>query len=93
MLEKSSEEEHRADAQAPSAEEGRGKLRKATGSRKQAENRRYPNGETRRTEGPPLPDEHIVWTEETRGTETSKYPEEEKEKSIPQVAASEQGRA
>jgi len=37
---------------APSAEEGRGKLRKATGSRKQAENRRYPNGETRRTEGP-----------------------------------------
>jgi hypothetical protein len=50
--EKSSEEEHRADALAPSAEEGRGKLRKATGSRKQAENRRYPNGETRRTEGP-----------------------------------------
>ena len=29
----------------------------------------------------------------TRGTETSKYPEEEKETSIPQVAASEQGRA
>ena len=29
----------------------------------------------------------------TRGTETSKYPEEEEEKSIPQVAASEQGRA
>ena len=51
-LKKSSEEEHRADAQAPSAEEGRGKLRKATGSRKQARNRRYPNGETRRTEGP-----------------------------------------
>ena len=93
MLEKSSEEEHRADAQAPSAEEGRGKLRKATGSRKQAENRRYPNGETRRTEGPPLPDEHIVWTEETRGTETSKYPEEEKERSISQVAASERERA
>ena len=49
---KSSEEEHRADALAPSAEEGRGKLRKATGSRKQAMNRRSPNGETRRTEGP-----------------------------------------
>ena len=30
---------------------------------------------------------------ETRGTETSKYPEEEKETSIPQVAASERGRA
>ena len=33
---KSSEEEHRVDAKAPSAEEGRGKLRKAMGSRKQA---------------------------------------------------------
>ena len=30
---------------------------------------------------------------QTRGTETSKYPEEEKEKSIPLVAASEMGRA
>ena len=29
----------------------------------------------------------------TRGTETSKYPEEEKETSIPKVAASEIGRA
>ena len=29
----------------------------------------------------------------TRGTETSKYPEEEKETSIPEVAASETGRA
>ena len=29
----------------------------------------------------------------TRGTETSKYPEEEKENSIPLVAASEEGRA
>ena len=44
--EKSSEEEHRADALAPSAEEGRGKLRKATVSRKQAFNRGCPNGET-----------------------------------------------
>ena len=33
---KSSEQEHRVDAKAPSAEEGRGKLRKARGSRKQA---------------------------------------------------------
>ena len=31
--------------------------------------------------------------EGTRGTETSKYPEEEKETSIPKVAASEMGRA
>ena len=45
---KSSEKEHRADAQAPYAEEGRGQLRKAVGSRKQALNHRYPNGGTRR---------------------------------------------
>ena len=35
----------------------------------------------------------IVLQEGTRGTETSKYPEEKKEKSIPVVAASEEGRA
>ena len=34
----------------------------------------------------------IVSQEGTRGTETSKYPEEKKEKSIPIVAASEEGR-
>ncbi len=34
----------------------------------------------------------IVLQEGTRGTETSKYPEEKKEKSIPVVAASEEGR-
>ena len=37
--------------------------------------------------------ESIVCEEGTRGTETSKYPEEEKETSIPKVAASEMGRA
>ncbi len=40
-----------------------------------------------------FPYEHIVRVKETRGTETSKYLQEEKEKSIPQVAASERGRA
>ena len=35
-----------ADALAILAEEGRGKLRKATRSRKQTKNRRYPNGKT-----------------------------------------------
>ena len=44
---KSSYKEHRVDALAPYADEGRGKLRKATGSRKQALNRGYPNGGTR----------------------------------------------
>ena len=34
----------------------------------------------------------IGYEEGTRGTETSKYPEEKKEKSIPVVAASEEGR-
>ena len=34
----------------------------------------------------------IVLQEGTRGTETSKYPEEKKEKSISVVAASEEGR-
>ena len=37
--------------------------------------------------------EYIVQRKETRGTETSKYPQEEKEKSILQVAASERGTA
>ena len=38
-------------------------------------------------------DESIVCEEGTRGTETSKYPEEKKVKTILQVAASERGRA
>ena len=50
--EESRKEERRVDAKAPYAEEGRGKLRKAPGSRKQAEIRGYPNGGTRREERP-----------------------------------------
>ena len=38
-----------------------------------------------------LPDEYIVRVEGTRGTETSKYPEEKKTDVIPLVAASERG--
>jgi hypothetical protein len=37
--------------------------------------------------------ESIAHGRETGGTETSKYPKEKKETSIPQVAASERGRA
>ena len=44
---RSSKKEHRVDALAPIAEEGRGKLRKAMGSRKQASIHGFPNGETR----------------------------------------------
>ena len=36
--------------------------------------------------------ESIVHEEGTRGSETSKYPEEKKERSIPLVVASEEGR-
>jgi hypothetical protein len=38
---------HGVDALAPGADEGRGRLRKASGSREQALIRRCPNGETR----------------------------------------------
>ncbi len=55
--------------------------------------RRSLNGETRHEQTScihaPI---HNAWRG-TRGTETSKYPEEKKENSIPQVAASERGRA
>ena len=37
--------------------------------------------------------EYIAARGQTRGTETSKYPEEKKENSIPPVAASEKGTA
>ena len=44
--EKKKEEGHAVDALASSAEEGRGQLRKASGSRNQAVIRRSPNGAT-----------------------------------------------
>jgi hypothetical protein len=82
------------DALAPGADEGRSKLRKAPVSRKQA----LSAGDIRMGQpggrhGPPPAPEHIRCVEGTRGTETSQYPEEEKEVSIPRVAASERGRA
>ena len=68
-------------------EEGRDKLRKASGRCKQPLIRRYPNGATLPTEG------RKSIAKPTRGTETSKYPEEKKETSILLVAASERGSA
>ncbi len=64
---------------APGAEEGRGQLRKAAVSRKQTLTRRYPNGGTHLSilRYPRL--NKIGLRKGTRGTETSKYPEEEKE--------------
>ena len=79
---RSSYKEHRVDALAPYAEEGRSNLRKATGSRKRAEIRGYPNGETRQVNSLSLADEFIVCAGETPGTETSKYREEEKARAI-----------
>ena len=63
------------DAQALKGEEGRDKLRKAAGIRKQDVIRRCPNGATHYAEGivPARKGE-----EQTQGTETSKYLEEEK---------------
>ena len=66
------------DALAPSADEGRGSLRKASGSREQASIRGCPNGETRWCEPPASPVEYIDWMKGTWGTETSKYPEEKR---------------
>ena len=49
--------------------------------------RRYPNGATHYVE------DIVSARRQTRGTETSKYPEEEKTKVIPLVVASERGLA
>ena len=77
------------DALALGGEEGRDKLRKATARGKYPLTRGYPNGATRgeRSPHPGKPGRR------TRGTETSKYPQEKKVTTIPPVAASERGRA
>ena len=64
-------------------DEGRGKLRKATVSCTRTLTRRFPNGATQHVE------DMLSLRRRTRGTETSKYPEEEKTKVISLVAASE----
>ena len=55
-----SNKRHGADALAPEADEGRGKLRKAAGSCIQALIRRYPNGETRQSKPLSLHGESIA---------------------------------
>ena len=81
------------DALAPEDDEGRGKLRKASVSRKQALTRGCPNGETQRDELTLRPAEYIGWCESTQGSEPSQYLVENKSTEIPKVAASEIGRA
>ena len=73
-----------------SAEEGRGKLRKATERCKQPLTRRYPNGGTRQWLCTVT--HTIEYEEGTWGTETSNYPEEEYSNEIFLVAASERER-
>ena len=75
------------NAQALRGEEGRDKLRKAAGIGTYKLIRRYPNGATHYVE------DIVSARRQTRGTETSKYPEEEKTIVIPIVAASEIGLA
>jgi hypothetical protein len=83
---------HAVDALASSAEEGRGQLRKASGSRYQAVIRRSPNGATHHPFEGMIPRCECIAPEEgTAGTETSKVPRGKE--SIPEVAASEEGRA
>ena len=81
------------DALALEGDEGRGKLRKASGSRKQALIRGCPNGEIQRDELPLQQAEYIGLYELTQGSEPSQYQEEKKETSIAKVVASEIARA
>ena len=71
-------------------DEGRDKLRKAAVRGKYPATRGCPNGETRRERS-----RHTAVSGggRTRGTETSKYPEEEKITMIAQVVASERASA
>ncbi len=68
-------------------DERRSNRRNATGSWKQALIRRYLNGATQRESCPVTPQGG-----QTRGSETSQYPEEEKTNVIPLVVASEMGK-
>ena len=65
------------DALALRGDEGRDKLRKAAGIGTYDVIRRYPNGATQCSEAA------LSARRRTRGTETSKYPEEKKTKVIP----------
>ena len=65
------------------ADEGRGKLRKASGSCKQALIRGYPNGKPAWDNTQASIPEHIGYGGGTGELETSKYPEEEKTTVIP----------
>lgn len=74
-------------------EEGRGKLRKASGRSKHPLIRRLPNGITQQARCLQLHSEFIGMQSYTQGTEPSKYLEEKKSNEIPLVVANERGSA
>ena len=82
------------DALASGGDEGRGGLRKASGSRQTGydpEMSEWGNPPGVMSRDPVA--EFIGFGRRTRGSETSQYPEERKSNEIPRVAASEMGRA
>ena len=82
------------NAWASRAEEGRGTLRKAPGRRVQPQKSGgIRMGKPAQGHACGRSSEHIARHEGTRGTETSKYPEEKKSTEIPLVVASERGPA
>ncbi len=101
---RSSDQGHTVDALAPGTEEGRGKLRKAPGSRKQAVIRGFPNGETWRSKPPSPAGQSIAGWGEARelkhlssGTKRKQNRSvtgtSRREVAMPQVVASERGTA
>ena len=82
---------HAGDALASAGDEGRAKPRKCGTRRKGSLTTTIPNGETHAQAYPRA--EYIGPRRQTRGTETSKYPEEKKSTEIPSVVVSERGGA
>ena len=74
----------------PRADEGRGKAALSLGEPSSGHSRGYPNGETLAGVESANPD---IVGEVSGGTETSKYPEENKSTEIPLVVANERGTA
>ena len=82
---------HAGDALASAGDEGRAKPRKSGTRRKGPLTTGVPNGETHAQAYPQ--GEYIALRRQTRGTETSQYPEEKKSTEIPAVVVSEPGGA
>ena len=81
------------DALAVRGDERRDTCEKLRGAGYKALIRKCLNGETQLREPQLSSTEYIGTEKRTRGTETSKYPEEKKSTEIPQVVASERGAA